>query len=315
MDDLNFELQDLIEKRALRDKLRMRIRRSDERGRERMVALVKLKETLDAENEDVRKLEGISLASIYHTILSSKTEQLAKEREDVFQAKLAYDSCQAELAKLRREKSEQREALKALEGQADLDEVLSALMQRKETWLREQAGPVTKKLIELDERLVAMRAEQREVREAACAGECAFECLDGMIASLEKARGYGAWDMLGGGFLATGLKHSQLDNARESAAEAQMHLLDFQAELADLRISVEFQVEIGEFNRFADYLLDGLIFDSIVHSKIQGCLADTQRTQRQVHHILGTLTAKRKTIAQHLEELETQRERCVADGA
>ena len=74
-----------------------------------MGALVKLKETLDAENDDVRKLEGFSLASIYHTILSSKTEQLAKEREEVFQAKLAYDSCFAELAKLRCEKGEHRD--------------------------------------------------------------------------------------------------------------------------------------------------------------------------------------------------------------
>ncbi|MGK0217371.1 MAG: hypothetical protein ACI9HE_000848 [Planctomycetota bacterium] len=315
MDDLNFELQDLLDKRVQRDKLRARIQRSDARGRERMGALKKLKEVLDAENEDVRKLEGISLASIYHTILSSKTEQLAKEREDVFQAKLAYDSCQAELAKLRREKSEQREALKALEGQADLDEALSALMQRKETWLREQAGPVAEKLVELDERLAAARAEQCEVREAARAGELAFECLDGMVQCLEKARGYGTWDLMGGGFLATGLKHSQLDEAREYAAEAQGDLFHFESELADLQIDAEFQVEIGEFNRFADYLLDGFIFDSIVHSKIQGCLADTVKTQRQVHYLLETLIKRRTSLEDQLATLEADRERCVAEDA
>lgn len=315
MDDLNFELQQLLEKRALRDKLRKRIQRSDERGRERMGALVKLKETLDAENDDVRKLEGFSLASIYHTILSSKTEQLAKEREEVFQAKLAYDSCFAELAKLRCEKGEHREALKALEGLVDMDEAFSALMQRKEAWLREQSGPVTKKLIELDERIAAARSERREILEAGTAGELVFERLDEMLKSMETARGYGIWDLMGGGFLATGLKHSKLDEASDYAAEAQGDLYNFQAELADLQIDAEFQVEIVEFNRFADYLLDGFIFDSIVNSKIQACLTGALKTQRQVHHLLETLTKRRKVIEAQLVTLQADRERCVAEGA
>ena len=314
MDKLNYELQQLLEERALRDKLEACVARSGARHRERMQAAVRLKETLDRKDLDLQKLAGLSLASLYHTLLSSKSEQLVKEREEAFQAKLAHDNCLSEMANLDAGMSAARAELKELLSSRDLDAEYTALLERLEARQRELGSPNVQRLTVLDERIKSRQAEQRELLVVGASGELAFESLDEMLKSLEQARRHLNWDRKSEGFLGYGERPSFFDNAREFACEAQIDLHHFQMDLVDLPSDEKLEGPARELKQFVDYLLDGFIYDSIMSGQVQACLAETERIQRMVHDLLERLVAQRKTIEAQLDALEADREDCVIEG-
>ena len=82
------------------------------------------------------------------------------------------------------------------------------------------------------------REEQlREVEEAIFAGQRAYQAICEAESHLSSARGFGIWDMLGGGFVSGLLKHSQMDDAQRCVNQASMELQRFQKELSDLNMS------------------------------------------------------------------------------
>ena len=61
----------------------------------------------------------------------------------------------------------------------------------------------------------------RDVREAREAGLRALDSLEKARGALDSARGWGVFDMLGGGMLSTLVKHSKLDDARHYLDQAE----------------------------------------------------------------------------------------------
>ena len=80
--------------------------------------------------------------------------------------------------------------------------------------------------------------------------------------------------MLGGGLISTAIKHSRINDARDSVHQVQQKLLIFQRELKDLDLCLKpgISIDIGKFTAFADYFFDGLIIDWIVQSGINNSL-------------------------------------------
>ena len=74
----------------------------------------------------------------------------------------------------------------------------------------------------------------KEVQEARYAGLRALDSLRAAQKALESARGWGIFDILGGGTISTLVKHSKLDRAREHIENAQYALKTFRRELADV---------------------------------------------------------------------------------
>ena len=137
----------------------------------------------------------------------------------------------------------------------------------------------------------------REREEAQRAGREAEQALTAVLDSLDRASGFGTWDMLGGGLFVTMAKHESLDDARAGISRAQRALSDLRAELADVGDIQVPQVSVGEFATFADYFFDGLIADWAVQSGIH----QSQDRVSEVHvHVLAAL--------RRLEELERQQE-------
>ena len=54
---------------------------------------------------------------------------------------------------------------------------------------------------------------QQEIHEAICAADDALEALRRADRSLSSASSWGLWDMFGGGFLSTMMKHGKMDDA------------------------------------------------------------------------------------------------------
>ena len=107
-----------------------------------------------------------------------------------------------------------------------------------------------------------------EIREAITAGERALSSLYAAQNKLKSARGWGIFDMLGGGLLSDLMKHSRMNDASSYMEAARRDLEIFKRELADVSTSYNLRMDVDGFLTFADFFFDGLIADYLVQTRI-----------------------------------------------
>lgn len=128
-----------------------------------------------------------------------------------------------------------------------------------------------------------------EIREAIEAGRNALRSLQAAEQNLGSAGNWGIADMLGGGFITTMMKHSKIDDASEYMERARGDLRRFQKELRDIQVNTDFNLDIGDFLKFADFFFDGFIADYMVQSKIRDAERQIQEAKLRVENILTQL--------------------------
>ena len=71
-------------------------------------------------------------------------------------------------------------------------------------------------------------SENKEIREAIQAGEAALSSLKNAREKLDSAKNWGIFDIVGGGFVSSLIKHSRMDDAQEYMEEAKQNLRRFE---------------------------------------------------------------------------------------
>ncbi len=302
--DLNIQLVDVKEKIRQRDRLQGQLADVERSLAQEDNRLEMLQAQLQREENDVKRLEGLSLAGMFYTVLGDKEQRLNKEQQEFLAAKMRRDQCQYAVTSLEHELDGIKQDLGSLTG---LDEAYQRLLERKEKLLLQSNNPNLRPLLDLSDDQARLESERKEVGEAVEAGQALLSTLDGVIQSLNSAEGWGTWDMLGGGFLANLAKHSRIDDARDQVHQAQEMLRRFQRELADVQSGENFLIDISSFDTFADFFFDGLIVDWIVQSKIQTSLDRTSQVRQRVAAILQRLQNRAQSIQQQLDGLAQQR--------
>lgn len=241
------------------------------------------------EEKDVRGLETLTMASILYNLAGRKDEKIEKEKQEFLAAKLKYDQATFAVNVLEADvESMARELTKLGDPQRDLALGLRA----KEQLLLSIDDSRAKELADLQEGTGRLKAWRQELQEAIAAGGHARRQLQDVIKSLESARSWGIWDMLGGGVLATGVKHLRIEDAKKQIHDLQQLLHKFNHELADLN-EIGIKLSIGSFQTFADYFFDGLLIDWFVQSKINNSL---ERAKEQLNRVDGTLQALQEKL-------------------
>jgi len=110
--------------------------------------------------------------------------------------------------------------------------------------------------------------------------------------SLNSAESWGTWDILGGGALSDMAKYSHIDEAVQYIEEANGKLGRFRRELADVDITIDVNVNISSFDRFADYFFDGLIADWNVQSKIKDSKHSVDTVINHVKTVISGLKSR-----------------------
>ncbi len=136
-----------------------------------------------------------------------------------------------------------------------------------------------------------MEQREREIREAREAGVRALESLEEAKDSLGSARGWGIFDLLGGGAISGFLKHSKIQNAKDCLNEAKRDLERFGRELSDVQDIQGLNLEIGDFLTFADFFFDGFLADVMVQNRIR-------EAQREIDDAISHV----KKLLRRLEE-------------
>lgn len=270
-----------------------------------------LQEVYRREQRDVTRLEGLSLTGLFYTILGSKEAQLERERQEALAAELKLREEEQRLQEITQELAELRRQAAALAGAR---ETYHRLVTEKEEAMTRSGGQAAERLYALSERVRALEWEAEQIREAQQAAMFADAALARVISALESAEGWGTWDMLGGGFLATAAKHSNLDDAQQAAHDAQRALDRLRRELQDVNAAAHqvADVSLDGFMRFADYFFDGLITDWVVQNRIRGSLSSVQSTRSTVAGILSSLSQRLEKAKAGIAEAERERQEFIA---
>ena len=275
----------------------LRTQRSTLSTRVRELEAIKMQE-----QADVDKLEGRSLAAFFYNVIGKMDEQLNKEREEAYAARVKYDAAARELTAVEDE-------LARYEA-----ELSDAVLQEKAGAVKAAGGPAAEEILKLEERLAFLESQKRELREAVSAGNSALSTANHVLSSLDSAEGWGTWDLFGGGLISDLAKHSHLDEAQGNIEHLQSQLRRFKTELADVRISADMQVNVDGFLRFADYFFDGLFADWAVLDRINQSQEQVHSTKRQIENVLSRLNGMQRSVEQEQNQLESKLDTLVRDA-
>lgn len=302
-EELNLQLSQVRERVKNCERLKRLLERAEAHLYNEEQRLRDLKEWLEREDLDVKKLESVGVLSLFHAILGDKEQRLEKERQELLAARLKHEECLSTIDALKREIVEYESSLGGLGDPAcECERLLEA---KKEAILA--AGDQNAvRLGEINDRMDELRIHQKELEEALRSGEDARQALASVLDSLDSARNWGTWDMLGGGMISTAIKHSRLDDASESANRAQYLLGRFERELKDVDLIADLNVELDSFTSFADYFFDGLIFDWTVQSRINDSLDRVEHVVQRLRIVLERLEDSILGNKREMEKLQNQ---------
>lgn len=284
--ELTNELIKSKEKVRYYEKLQTMLKNTKQSLNSETLKLEDLKSQLDKEALDVKKLEGLTITALFHSILRDKNDQLDKERQELLLAKLKYDECSSSVTSLK-ELISKYEA--SLDEYSNSQEKYDALIEEKKKLIFNINDKTKLQLIHITEELAGIQCNIKELNEALSAGNAVHSKLQDVISSLESAESWGTWDMLGGGLFATASKHSEIDEANDHAFVAQNLINKFQTELKDVSIGTDIMLNIDGFNTFADYFFDGLISDWVVQSQIEESLQNVIDVSNNIQVIINRL--------------------------
>ena len=301
MADILTELQARV---AMKPALEAKLRELQNQRREYDREAISLRVAFRKEQEDVEKLEGRSLANYFFQVVGKLDEKLDQERGEAYAAKVKLDAAERELAGIEADISEIQTQLNEIRvAEAQYKEAL----EKKRAMLKASGTAAADQIIGIEQKIAALEAQKKEIKEAISAGYSARGTADRILSELDSADGWNTWDMFGGGGIITHMaKHSHMDEAQDLVSELQSKLRRFKTELADIQITANMQVNIEGFLRFADYFFDGLFADWAVGDKINQSINSVSSTKSQISRTLDKLNSMEQTADRSIESLKQQ---------
>jgi len=272
-----------------------------------------LQARLARKQQDVARLERLSLTNLFFTLTGKKESRVQAEQQELLSAALRLREAEQRLKDVTADLAPLRQEANALRGAR---EEYQRLLAEKEAAITAAGGAAAERLFQLDEQERQIQWQIQQIREALQAAMHADAALAKVEGCLDSARALGTWDLLGGGLIATAMKHSEMDDAERAAADAQHALNRLSRELQDVAgtTPVVGDVSVGGFLRFADYFFDGLITDWMVQSRINNSMASARRARQQVTSVMSALKQRLAQAESALEQVREERKRFLTTG-
>ena len=297
-------LYELRKKVAMKSSVETKLRELQNQRKIYDREVISLRIDFRKEQEDVERLEGRSLANYFFQVVGKLDEKLDQERQEAYAAKVKLDAAERELAGIESDISDIQVQLNEIRiAEAEYQDGLK----KKRAVLRTSGLETDEQIMDLEQKIAAMEAQKREIKEAISAGYSARATADRILSELNSADNWNTWDMFGGGGIITHVaKHSHLDSAQDLVSELQSKLRRFKTELADIRITANTQVNVDGFLRFADYFFDGLFADWAVGDRINQSMNSVSGTKNQISRTLDKLSSMEMTVDDEIARLKLQ---------
>ncbi len=302
-EDINRKLEELKAGIQRTSKIDSKIKAFKQDEERLQTKLESLKTQLTKEDQDVKRFEKTNLTTIFYRFLGSYESQVEKERQEALAAKLKYDQCFRELEEAKYQLGKlTAEKLEYLHCSKDYQD----LYQKKLQLLQSSQTKDAAKVMAITENIAGAKANLTEIQEAIDVGDKVLNCLSQVRDSLKSARGWGVWDMLGGGLISNLVKHSHIDKAKGTSGEVQNLLSQFKNELADIQITSDINIEISGFSKFADFFFDGLLADWFVQSKITSAQTSVDEVQEQVDMVIQKLNEMKDSVNSSIKNYQAE---------
>lgn len=115
--------------------------------------------------------------------------------------------------------------------------------------------------------------------------------IDEAETKFNKARNWGFFDILGGGFITDLFKHSNLDSASDIMNKINYLLKDLQRELDEVVTPTDFSMNTNTFASFADFIFDGVLADAYMQSKIMSSIKELKNLRSTLLNLKSKLSS------------------------
>ena len=244
--------------------------------------------------QQLNKLEEFSFVNLFRGWSGKKDELIEQNMDSVAVTELKLVEAQLTFKDLQEDRIKLVQQLSTI-NVSKIREQLKKIEDEKQVWLMANAPAAAKELTSIIEQEILCKQLKIEIHEAIDAGKQAFNKLTDAGSQLQDAKSYSTWDtFLGGGFIATALKHDKLEETNSYLHEAQMALQRFQNELLDIKEMRQKTLEVHTdgFVMFTDYFFDNIFTDWSIHSKITTAIDQILRVQDDVANTLRDLKQK-----------------------
>lgn len=239
-----------------------------------------------AEEADVSRLEGRSLAAFFYNVVGRMDEKLDQERREAYAARVKYDAAARELQAVEKDLEECTNELHSL---GLCEDHYRLCLEEKAAAIKASGSSNGLEILRLETCLQVLDCQLKELKEAVDAGQTALFITNNVLSCLDSAESWGTWDLFGGGLLSDIAKHDELDNAQALVEQLQVQLRRFRTELTDVKIDADLQISVDGFTRFADFFFDGLFADWAVMDKITQAQNQVKGTRSQIESVLRKL--------------------------
>lgn len=270
-----------------------------------------LDEQVEKENHDVEALEEGGLVNFFLKLGGKYEERMTKEILEAKAATMKLAQKKEQLIELQRYLVELHTSAQQYKN---CEAEYKRLYEEKINQLLDGDSKEKILLMELYQKTEDATHNVKELREAISAGKEVKRGLDKVLESLEKAKSWGTYDMLGGGTVSSMVKHSHLDTARERVAEVQRQISRFHTELADVKLSADFTISTDGMIRFADIFFDSFFIDYSVQNRIRESIRNVENTSSKVSSILSKLELMKKKELMSMEENKKKMEQIVLES-
>lgn len=306
----NNQLQELQEKILQKKSLEAKLKELQSQREQLDERVQEMQQIMQREQGDVDRLERTSLVSVFYSIVGKKDEVLDKEKMEAYTAKVKYDSSVQERNRVEEDRKRLEAQLREISG---LERQYEKLLEERITSIKLSNSEEAKRIFEIEKQIAELRNQKKEIKEAISAGSCALNTANSVLDSLNSAKGWGTWDLVGGGLVSDVIKHDHLDKAQNKIQQLQRELSRFKTELADVTIQSDIQIGIEGFLRFADYFFDGLFVDWLVLDKISESKSSVESTKSQIESVLNRLRDMDASNDQTMETLESEKDLIVVN--
>lgn len=263
---------------------------------------------LEKEEQDVTRLERVSLSSIWASLRGTKEEKMDREKAQVAAARLKWQEAERQLAEIRAEILNRQARIQA---DAGCPAHYEALLREKEREYRAKDPALAAKLAELEQRQLELTHRWKELDEAVVAGRQALYQIEAALGKLDTAEGLSAWDMMGGGLITDMMKYSSMDEAQKRMEGVQSDLRRYQAELADVAQTAQFELHTGDAVAMLDVFFDNIFADWAVCNRILRSAEQLRQVQRRVEDIQRGLERQLLDAEEAMETLRAERDEAV----
>lgn len=300
--DINDELDTLSSKRAYLNRL---IESRDQKFSQlQMVRDVMLKE-----KKDYNSLLKFSFSSIKARLSGDLDERKRKEETEYLEALANFEYVEKEYQNLDQGVKKTQNEIDQIQGLKSRIPAIEAEMEKILAQIT--AGKTTDRLKELERQYEETQKEisktqdiQNKYKEADSLLLEAGNYLSSSVSKLRSAEGLGTWDtFFGGGFFVDGMKHGNLNDARNDINQAQA-MVRRAKDLVDVIDDIYIDFEVP--NLFFDVFFDNFFFDMFGNTKIT-------RTRERVEGALHQLTNSRRILSQHINTWEQKRNKLITD--